>query len=105
MTPIPPGRRARAPIAALLAADGISEIGNELTALAIPWLVLRSTGSAAQTGLVVAVGTAAGLVGGTFGGALVDRLGHKRASVIADVASALSVALIPLLQSTLGLAF
>jgi len=77
-------RRRRLPVAALLAADGISAIGNELTALAVPWLVLETTGSAARAGLVVAVGTAAGPLGGLFGGAIVDRLGHRQASTIAD---------------------
>ncbi|MBA3643961.1 MAG: hypothetical protein H0W59_07840 [Chloroflexia bacterium] len=77
-----PGRRV--PLIALLSADGISAIGNELTALAVPWLVLETTGSAARAGLVVAVGTAAGPLGGLFGGAIVDRLGHRQASTIAD---------------------
>lgn len=86
-------------------ADGISAVGNDLTALAVPWLVLETTGSAAQAGLVVAVGTAAGLLGGLFGGGVVDRLGHKRASIIADLASAGAVALIPLIQQSVGLAF
>ncbi len=77
-----PGRRV--PLIALLVADSISAIGNELTALAVPWLVLETTGSAARAGLVVAVGTAAGPLGGLFGGAIVDRLGHRQASTIAD---------------------
>ncbi|MDQ3780323.1 MAG: MFS transporter [Chloroflexota bacterium] len=98
-----PGRRV--PLIALLSADGISAIGNELTALAVPWLVLETTGSAARAGLVVAVGTAAGLLGGLFGGAIVDRLGHKRASIIADLASGVTVALIPLIEARVGLAF
>ncbi len=40
-----------------------------------------------------------------FGGAFVDRLGYKRASVIADLTSGFTVALIPLLYSTVGLPF
>lgn len=97
--------RDRVPITSLLAADGISTIGNNLTAIAIPWLILETTGSAGRAGLVVAAGTAAELIGGLFGGAIVDRLGHKRASVIADLASAIAVALIPLIQESVGLAF
>lgn len=73
--------------------------------MAIPWLVLQTTGSAAQAGLAVAAGTIAGLLGGVFGGVVVDRLGPKRASIIADLASGLTVALIPLLQMTRGLEF
>lgn len=98
------GRR-RGPIVSLISADGVSEVGNLLTTMAIPWLVLQTTGSAAQAGLAVASGTIAGLLGGLLGGVVVDRLGPKRASIIADLASAVTVALIPLLQMTTGLAF
>jgi MFS family permease len=89
----------------LISADGVSEVGNLLTTMAIPWLVLQTTGSAGQAGLAVASGTIAGLFGGVFGGVVVDRLGHKRASIVADLASGVTVALIPLLQLTTGLAF
>jgi MFS family permease len=40
-----------------------------------------------------------------FGGALVDRLGFKRISVVADLASAVTTATIPLLAVTTGLSF
>ena len=45
----------RAPIYALLAGTAISQVGNHLSALAIPWFVLQTTGSATRTGLVVAM--------------------------------------------------
>jgi MFS family permease len=40
-----------------------------------------------------------------FGGVLVDRLGYKRTSVIGDIASGVTLMLIPLLHNTVGLAF
>jgi MFS family permease len=67
--------------------------------------VLPTTGSAAQAGLAVSAGTIAIVVSGVFGGIVVDRLGPKRTSVIADLASGVTVALIPLLDRTVGLAF
>lgn len=97
--------RQRRPLTALLIADGISQTGNMLTMLAIPWFVLETTGSAARTGLTAAVEALAIVVAGFFGGALVDRLGHKRTSIAGDLASAATVALIPLLHHTIGLAF
>ncbi len=97
--------RRRIPLVSLIGADGVSEVGNLLTAMAIPWLVLQTTGSAAQAGIAVAAGTVAILIGGFFGGVVVDRLGPKRASIVADLASGVTVALIPLLQQTVGLAF
>ena len=39
-------------IAGLLAANGISMLGTRMSMLAIPWFVLTTTGSAAETGIV-----------------------------------------------------
>ncbi|HEX5506323.1 MAG TPA: MFS transporter [Thermomicrobiales bacterium] len=89
----------RAPLVALLGADGISLGGNALAQLAIPWFVLTTTGSAARTGLVAFCGLLPTILAAFFGGAVVDRLGHRRASVAADVASMVAVALIPLAYS------
>src|SRR5215212_9523909 len=100
-----PSRRSRVPLGMLLAAAGISQAGNMLTMLAIPWFVLETTGSAARSGVTAAVEAIAVVVAGFFGGALVDRLGHKRTSIVADLASGVTVALIPLLYHTVGLAF
>lgn len=101
----PRAARDRLPMLALLSANLISNVGNNLTNLAIPWFVLVVTGSAAKTGLAVVAGMLPLVVVGFFGGALADRIGHKRASVIADLASAAAVAAIPLLYHTVGLAF
>lgn len=97
--------RRQVPLVALIGADGVSEVGNLLTLMAIPWLVLQTTGSAVQAGFAVGAGTIAILIGGFFGGVVVDRWGPKRTSIIADLASGVTVALIPLLQQTAGLAF
>lgn len=96
--------RNRAPLTALLIANAISVTGNRMVMLAIPWFVLETTGSAVKTGItgffsflpVVAAG---------FLGPIVDRMGLKRASIAADVASGISVALIPLVFHTVGLEF
>lgn len=98
--PGPAALRARSlPFYALLTADAISYAGNALAGLAIPWFVLQTTGSAARTGIVAFCGLLPLILAATFGGALVDRLGHKRASVIADLASGVAVALVPLLHA------
>lgn len=75
----------------------LSVTGNVLASLAIPWFVLQTTGSAAQTGITAFFSILPVVIGTAFGGTLVDRMGYKRASIIADVASGLTVALIPLL--------
>jgi len=42
---------------------------------------------------------------GFLGGAIVDRLGYKSTTIIADLASAVTIALVPLLYVTIGLEF
>lgn len=95
----------RRPIFALLTANTISQIGSMLTLIAVPWFVLQTTGSAAKTGLTGVFEALPFIIAGIFGGALVDRLGFKRTSILADITSGLTIALIPLLFHTVGLAF
>src|SRR5215469_9859823 len=73
--------------------------------LAIPWFVLQTTGSVAQTGIAAFASAASIGISALLGSAFVDRLGFKRASVVSDVASTAGVALIPLLYATVGLPF
>ena len=101
----PATRAARVPVVALLGADAISMVGNQLTALAIPWFVLQTTGSATRTGLVAFFTVLPTVLAAFLGGAVADRLGHKRTSVLADVLSGTTVALVPLLYHTVGLPF
>jgi MFS family permease len=93
----------RTPLAALLAANVISITGNRLTQLAIPWFVLQTTGSVAKTGLVGFFSLLPFVISSALGGVIVDRLGYRRASIVADLASGASVLSIPLLFHTAGL--
>lgn len=97
--------RNRLPLLALFAANAISMVGNVLTAIAIPWFVLQTTGSATQTGITGFFSILPVIVAGLFGGTLIDRLGYRRTSISADLASGLTVALVPLLYFTVGLQF
>ncbi len=95
----------RTPITSLTIAGIVSLTGSMLTSVAIPWFVLQTTNSAAKTGLTGVFATLPYIIGGIFGGTLVDRLGFKRMSVLADLTSGATIALIPLLYHTVGLAF
>lgn len=95
----------RTPITALLIANVISLLGSMLTLIALPWFVLQTTGSAAKTGITGGFVALPALIVGVFGGTLVDRLGYKQSSVIADVVSGVGIACVPLLYHTIGLAF
>ncbi len=97
--------RRRAPLLALLAASTVSEIGSMLTLIALPWFVLQTTGSAARTGLTGFSVAIPGFLVGIFGGTVVDRLGYRRSSVVADVVSAIGLGLVPTLYYTVGLPF
>ena len=100
-----PARPNRLPIIALYSANAISLVGNVFANLAIPWFVLQTTGSATQTGLTGFFSILPVVLAGIFGGTFIDRLGYKRASVLADIASGVTVLLIPLLYFTVGLGF
>ena len=93
----------RTPLYALWVADSISLSGNVVAQLAIPWFVLVTTDSPALTGLAVFFNFLPVVMAGVFGGVIVDRLGFRTTSVIADLASAAAVAAIPLLHSTVGI--
>jgi len=97
--------RSRLPLAALLAANTISITGIRITQLAIPWFVLQTTGSVAKTGLAGFFALLPVVISSALGGVIVDRLGLRRASVVSDLASGLSVLLVPVLFHTVGLPF
>jgi MFS family permease len=93
------------PLYSLFAAEAISLVGNVFSAIAIPWFVLQTTGSATQTGITGFFTILPVVIAGFLGGTLIDRLGYKRTSIIADLASGVTTALIPLLHFTIGLEF
>lgn len=93
------------PLYALLTASMISYTGSILTLLALPWFVLETTGSVAQTGITACCSTLPLVISALLGNRIVDRLGFKRTSVVSDLVSGGCVASIPLLANTVGLAF
>jgi MFS family permease len=80
-------------------------VGNMLTIVAVPWFVLTTTGSATKTGITAFFTALPAVLAAFFGGTLVDRLGFKQTSILADVLSGVSVLGIPLLFLTVGLEF
>ncbi|MFF0264796.1 MFS transporter [Kribbella sp. NPDC004536] len=92
----------RAPLVAFLVANVVSICGTKVSAIAIPWFVLITTGSPVKTGLVALAEMAPLVIVKAVGGPLIDKVGARRISVLADTASTGVVALVPLLH-TLGL--
>ncbi|MEJ3404846.1 MFS transporter [Rathayibacter sp. YIM 133350] len=97
--------RRRAPLAGLLTAQLVSRAGNAVTAIAVPLYALQSTGSPLATGVAGVFATVPIIIGGTFGTVLVDRFGYRTSSIVADVASGVTVLAIPILAATVGLPF
>ena len=102
---ISPVSRRRLPAIVLLGTNAISLFGSQLSALALPWFVLETTGSPARAGVVAFAEGSGFLLAGAFAGPLVDRHGYRQISVGSDLTSALAVGLVPLLYHTVGLAF
>lgn len=91
--------RSRRPLTGLLIAQLISVLGTSMSALAIPWLVLTSTGSATRTGLIAFAELAPYVAVQALGGPLVDRIGAQRISVLGNAAAAVAVCAIPALHA------
>ncbi|MEV0456551.1 MFS transporter [Catellatospora methionotrophica] len=79
-----------------MVAQTLSALGDSFSYVAIPLLVLHTTGSVAQMGVVTALGGAASLVTGLFAGVVVDRFDRRRLLVGCDLARLLLYASIPL---------
>ncbi|ROR00470.1 MFS transporter [Streptomyces sp. 2132.2] len=94
----PGGRPSRA-LTAVYVAGAVTALGTQMTMLALPWLVLETTGSATRAGLVFAGQVLPMALLGFAGGEVIQRLGARRTMVISDLARAPVVALIPLLQN------
>ncbi len=95
----------RVPILALMSARAVSSTGNQLALVTIPWYVLQTTGSPGRVGAAGAVEAIGMIASSLLGGALVDRIGFRRASILADCMAGSAIALIPLLDWMIGLAF
>jgi DHA3 family macrolide efflux protein-like MFS transporter len=75
----------------------VSTIGSALTSLAASIVVFRLTGSALSVGLMLIATSAPTLLVGLIAGVFVDRFDRKRIMIIADLARAVVVILIPFL--------
>ncbi|HEX6500481.1 MAG TPA: MFS transporter [Micromonosporaceae bacterium] len=92
--------RRRAPFTALLSAYAVSVAGTSMSAIAVPWLVLTATGSAASTGVVTFAEMAPYVAAQALAGPLVDRLGLRRCVSLGNVAAAVTVGAIPAMSAT-----
>jgi MFS family permease len=97
--------RRRIPILALFAAQFFSLSGNAIAMIAVPIIALTETGSPLAAGVAGVFATVPLVIGGALGGVLVDRFGYRFSSIVADVASGVTIIAIPVLWATVGLPF
>jgi MFS family permease len=95
----------RRPLYGWLTAEAISLTGTRVSMIALPFLVLTTTGSATQTGLVALFETLPMVVLKVLGGPVIDRLGARRVSVGCDLGSLVVVGAIPALHAAGVLSF
>ena len=97
-SPLTPKRRG--PLVLLEGANAASGLGNGLVMVVIPWLVLEQSDSATAAGVVAALSTFFAIFVIPLVGVAVDRFGRRLVSVIADIASGVSVLAFPLMAAT-----
>lgn len=82
-----------------------SGVGNGVVLIVIPWLVLDRTGSALAAGTAAAMSALPGIFVSPLVGAVIDRLGRRQVSIGADILSAISVLLFPIINEVGNLTF
>jgi predicted MFS family arabinose efflux permease len=81
----------RGRVGALLVADIVSALGSRISLVAIPWLVLVTTGSASDMGLIAAAEMIPYLLSSMLLTPVADWLGLRVSSVLCDLASAIAM--------------
>lgn len=92
--------RRRVPFGVVLSAYLVSVTCTAVSAIAIPWLVLSTTGSATRTGLVVFAEMAPYVAAQAVGGPWVERIGPRRVSWSANLGAGATLLLVPTLFAT-----
>lgn len=95
-----PARHPRVALGGLAVAHTMAQAGNTITVFATPFYVRSIHGSATDIGLATIAATLPIIIGGPLAGVLVDRIGYRRSSIVADAVSGVTVLAIAVLGST-----
>lgn len=88
---------------AYLSSHFLSFLGNGILAVALPLIVLQTTGSPLSVGAVSTATAGPALIVGLCAGVLIDRVNRRTCSIASDVVSAVAVAAIPVVDLIWGL--
>ncbi|ROR72504.1 MFS transporter [Bogoriella caseilytica] len=81
----------------------LAVLGQSIAAIALPLIVLTTTGSVLGTGAVAAATAIPGLLAGLFMGVVLDRINRRTAAVMSDLISAAAIAALPIIDLITGL--
>lgn len=81
----------------------MSLLGNSITAIALPLVVLFTTGSPVGAGVVAIASAVPAAFAGLLMGALVDRINRRTVAILSDVISAVALLILPIVHLTIGL--
>ncbi|GAB3278197.1 MFS transporter [Kineosporia babensis] len=83
-------------VIAYLGSFFLSMLGNSVAAVALPLVMLQTTGSALDAGIVAAATAVPAVLAGLFMGSLIDRINRRTSSVVTDLISGAAIAALPL---------
>jgi MFS family permease len=82
-----------------------SVIAQSMVFIALPWLALEITGSAASAGALVALTSIPGIFFGPILGTLIDRIGRRISGIISETLAAITILLIPVVHNSVEVSF
>ena len=82
-----------------------SLLGNSVAGVVLPLVLLATTGDALAAGTLALICAVPQFLIGLIGGALTDRFNRRNVSIVSDILSAASVALLPIVDMIWGLSF
>lgn len=85
--------------------SALSLLGNSMAGVVIPLILLARTGDALAAGTLALVCAVPQMMVGLLGGALLDAVNRRNVSIVSDLVSAVSVALLPVVDIVWGLDF
>lgn len=94
--------RATAPF---LVSNAFSLLGNSVSSIVLPLVLLARTGDALAAGTLALICAFPQVIAGMLGGVLLDRFNRRDLSIVSDAISAASVAALPVIDATVGLSF
>jgi len=94
MTPVP---------ALYFSSYALSLLGNSIAAIALPLLLLQTTGSLLSAGTLAAATAIPAFLVGLVSGVVIDRINRLTSSIISDLISAAAIAALPVIDALSGL--